>query len=72
MRVARCLARAPDQRFQFPYPQRLLLDQILLLRQQRVLLGVTQPETGKKRHAPGEPDRRSAATPRCHLVSSYL
>ena len=63
MRVARCLARAADQRFQFLYPQRLLLDQILLLRQQRVLLGVTQPETGKKLRAPGESDRRPRRNP---------
>lgn len=33
--------------FQFLYPQGLLLDQILLLRQQRILLGVTQPEAGE-------------------------
>lgn len=59
MQVARCLARAADQRFQFLYPQGLLLDQFLLLRQQRILLDVTQPEAREKRHAPRELDRRA-------------
>ena len=63
MRVARCLAWPANQRFQLAYPYRLLLDQILLLRQQRIPLGVTQPEARGKRHAQREPDRRTHRNP---------
>jgi hypothetical protein len=63
VRVARCLARAADQCFEFRDPRCQLLDQILLLRQQRILLGVTQPEAGNKRHTTGESDRTSRRNP---------